>query len=126
MHECAVELVQAGFNPNELEFLRDKIRYIVNQTIKTTLEKYQIPLPLSTKAFIVPGKLFFFALLNDTTQVIMSSDPLGILKEGEIFYRSSQEILHPETHTFFNVMTGDVLVCYFPAYPETILLMYKF
>jgi hypothetical protein len=59
MHECAVELVQAGFNPNELEFLRDKIRYIVNQTIKTTLEKYQIPLPLSTKAFIVPGKHFF-------------------------------------------------------------------
>jgi hypothetical protein len=56
MHECAVELVQAGFNPNEFKFLRDKIRYIVNQTITTTIDKYQIPPPLSTKAFVVPGK----------------------------------------------------------------------
>jgi hypothetical protein len=62
MHECAVELVQAGFRPDELKFLRDKIRYIVNQTITTTVEKYQIPLPLSTKAFIIPGMSSFPSL----------------------------------------------------------------
>jgi len=56
MHENAVELVQAGFRPDKLKYLRDKIRYIINQTITTTVEKYQIPLQLTTKALIVPGE----------------------------------------------------------------------
>lgn len=59
-NECAMELLQAGFRPDELNFLRDKIRYIVNQTITTTVEKFQIPVPLSTKAFIIPGKSLVF------------------------------------------------------------------
>jgi hypothetical protein len=58
MHECAMELVQAGFRPDELKFLRDKIRYIVNQTITSTVEKCHIPLQLTTKGFIIPGKSF--------------------------------------------------------------------
>ena len=62
-----VELLQAGFHPEGLEYLRGKIRYIVQQTITTTVEKYQIPLPLSTKAFIVPGMWFFRAVVNVTT-----------------------------------------------------------
>jgi hypothetical protein len=41
------------------------------------------------------------------------SDPIGVLNEGEIFFRSSQQLLHPETCTLFNVVTGDVLVCHF-------------
>lgn len=94
-NECAMELLQAGFRPDELNFLRDKIRYIVNQTITTTVEKFQIPVPLSTKAFIIP-------------------DPLGVLREGEIFYRSSREILHPEMHTLFNVIVGNVLLGRYP------------
>jgi hypothetical protein len=110
MHECAMELIQAGFRPDELEYLCTKIRFIIQQTIKTTVEKYHIPIPLSTKAFIVPGKSD--SLISEHVLKFIS-DPLGILKEGEIFYRSSQEILNPDKQTLYNVVTGDVLVCPF-------------
>jgi hypothetical protein len=66
MYECAVELVQAGFRPDQLKYLRDKIRYIVNQTITSTVDKCHIPLSLSTKGFIVPGNSFFCLSQNAT------------------------------------------------------------
>jgi len=38
-------------------------------------------------------------------------DPLGVLEQGQIYYRSSNSMINPETQTLFNVVKGEVLVC---------------
>lgn len=55
MHETALEMIQSGFRPETAPFLRDKLRYITKEKITSTVEKYQIPLPQSLTAFVVPG-----------------------------------------------------------------------
>ncbi|KAF9469499.1 RNA dependent RNA polymerase-domain-containing protein, partial [Collybia nuda] len=96
MNETALEMIQSGFRPEKAPFLRDKLRYITREKITSTVEKYQIPLPQSLTAFVVP-------------------DPLGILEEGQVYYRSSQAMINPDTQTAFNVVTGDVLVGRYPV-----------
>ncbi|KAF8079235.1 RNA dependent RNA polymerase-domain-containing protein [Lyophyllum atratum] len=96
IHELALELIQAGFRPDKLANLNDKIRQIVQNTIKSIIEKFSIPLPESLGAFVVP-------------------DPLGILEEGEVYFRSSQSLTDPQTQTLFNVVTGDVLLGRYPV-----------
>ncbi|KAF8640931.1 hypothetical protein AX17_000578 [Amanita inopinata Kibby_2008] len=96
LQEFALELVQAGFRPTQLQILRDKIRYMIQQVIKSAVEKYCIPLSESLNALVVP-------------------DPLGVLKEGQIYYRSSQSMKDPETETLFNVLKGEVLVGRYPV-----------
>ncbi|THU93549.1 hypothetical protein K435DRAFT_967237 [Dendrothele bispora CBS 962.96] len=97
LHEYALELVQAGFNPRDNEILWDKIRWILKNTISSYIEKSRFPLPEGTgiEAFVIP-------------------DPLGVLKEGEIYYRSSNPMKDPETQTLFNVAKGPVLVYIYP------------
>ncbi|THU92070.1 hypothetical protein K435DRAFT_672820 [Dendrothele bispora CBS 962.96] len=93
LHESALELVQAGFNPRDNKILWDKIQWIVKQTISNYIEKSRFPLPEGTgiEAFVIP-------------------DPLGVLQEGEIYYRSSNPMTDPETQALFNVVKGPVLV----------------
>lgn len=38
------------------------------------------------------------------------ADPLGILNENEIYYRSSTPMRDPNTQTLFHVITGEMLV----------------
>ncbi|RDB19363.1 putative RNA-dependent RNA polymerase SHL2 [Hypsizygus marmoreus] len=95
-HEFALESLQAGFKPPEFKVLQDKMRYIMQQTISSTVEKFQIPLEQSLSAVIIP-------------------DPLGVLEPGEVYYRSSQSITDPVTQTTFNVLTGDVLLGRYPV-----------
>lgn len=59
MHKFALELIQAGFQPDSLKTLQEKIRYIVIQTIASIVEKFQIPLLQSLSGFIVPGVSYF-------------------------------------------------------------------
>lgn len=56
---------------------------------------------------------FFSREVVDLTKFAL--DPLGILKEGEIFYRSSRPQKDPRTEMLFHVLTGDVVVsfCHF-------------
>ena len=56
LQEFVLELIQAGFKPTELTVLRDKIRFVVQQTIDSAIEKYRIPLQESISAFVVPGR----------------------------------------------------------------------
>lgn len=56
LYECAVELVQAGFRPDQLKDLRDKLKKIIEMTIQDVIDKFQIPLPQSLSNFIIPGK----------------------------------------------------------------------
>jgi len=55
LHEVAIELLQSGFDPRENKLLQEKILYIMKGIIKTSVEKYRIPLPESAMSFIVPG-----------------------------------------------------------------------
>lgn len=59
LNEFTLELVQAGFHPSHSKILRDKLQYVIQQTIKTYVEKYRIPLPESLDGFVVPGTPFF-------------------------------------------------------------------
>ncbi|KAG5639652.1 hypothetical protein H0H81_008813 [Sphagnurus paluster] len=96
IHELTLELIQAGFRPDRLGLLMEKIRYIIKNVITSTIEKFSIPLPESLGAFVIP-------------------DPVGILEAGQVYYRSSQPLTDPETQTLFNVVTGDVLLGRYPV-----------
>jgi len=51
----AIELLQSGFHPRENKLLQEKIEYIIKGVIKSSTEKYRIPIAESVGAFIVPG-----------------------------------------------------------------------
>ncbi|KXN93164.1 hypothetical protein AN958_00088 [Leucoagaricus sp. SymC.cos] len=55
LYESALELVQSGFHPSTSKNLREKIKCIIEQAIKTYVEKYRVPLRESLDAFVVPG-----------------------------------------------------------------------
>ncbi|KAG5643296.1 hypothetical protein DXG03_001223 [Asterophora parasitica] len=107
LHELVVEVLQAGFHPTDLDLLRDKLRYVIKILIKTTIEKFLIPLKESIGAYVAP-------------------DPFGILKEGEVYYRSSQSLMDQETQTLFNTIIGDGLVGRYPIRVESDIQKVKF
>lgn len=53
----AFEMVQAGFHPRESQYLADKIKRIIESTIKSIVEKYRISINESLGAYVVPGML---------------------------------------------------------------------
>ncbi|KAJ7511698.1 RNA dependent RNA polymerase-domain-containing protein [Mycena galericulata] len=93
LQEQAIELIQAGFHPRTSMYLNDKMRYIIKNEIKSVVEKYKISLPESTAsdAFVIP-------------------DPLGVLRENEIYYRTSNPMKDPVTETLFQVLSGKVIL----------------
>ncbi|TFK66173.1 hypothetical protein BDN72DRAFT_158598 [Pluteus cervinus] len=95
VHENCLEFIQAGFHPSEVIPLRNKIRDVIRVAISSAVDKCRIPLSKSLGAFVIP-------------------DPIGVLKPGEIFYKSSQAIKDEGNQTFFNVVTGEVLVGRYP------------
>ncbi|KAJ7731214.1 RNA dependent RNA polymerase-domain-containing protein [Mycena metata] len=70
--ESAMDLMQAGFDPIKSPFLSKKLHSFIKSTMEAFLTRYRIPLVTSLEAFIIP-------------------DPTGLLKEGEVFYKSSRE-----------------------------------
>lgn len=97
MHEVACELIQAGFRPQTNDALRDKLEKILEMTCQAAVEEYRVPVPDSRgmNAFVVP-------------------DPLGVLKEGEIFYKASESFLDPQTSTLVSYIEGEVIVGRYP------------
>ncbi|KAG6883508.1 hypothetical protein C0993_005764 [Termitomyces sp. T159_Od127] len=87
LSEYVMELLQAGFHPKDSTLLKEKIRNLVKNRIQSIVEEFSIPLPESLNAFIVP-------------------DPLGVLKEGEVYYRSSVPIVNSVAQDVFNVLTA--------------------
>ncbi|KAG6856768.1 hypothetical protein H0H87_000946 [Tephrocybe sp. NHM501043] len=93
--ELTVELLQSDFTPMECKLVKDKLRYLLEHTISSIVDKFSIPLPESRAAFIVP-------------------DPLGVLGPGQVYYRCSQGFLNPETQMLCYTLTGKVLVGRYP------------
>ena len=56
LYECALELVQAGFRPDRLKDLHDKLKRIIEMMIQDVINRFQIPLPQSLSSFIIPSK----------------------------------------------------------------------
>lgn len=110
-----MEMIQAGFKPTQLKQLCEKIRSIAKLTIKSTVKKFRIALPDSkgSEAFAIPGPSY---ATTSVTPAYLLSDPLGILEEGHIYYRSSNGIKDNKTQTLFHVLTGPVIVSYDPAF----------
>ncbi|KDR85760.1 hypothetical protein GALMADRAFT_53536 [Galerina marginata CBS 339.88] len=95
LHEFAMELIQAGFHPETNKTLNDKIGWVIKKVISTSVEKYRIPIQESLGAYVVP-------------------DPLGVLKEGEIYFRFSRPRKDPKTEMLIHVLEGDVVVGRYP------------
>ncbi|KAJ6479270.1 RNA dependent RNA polymerase-domain-containing protein [Mycena vitilis] len=95
LHEQAVELIQAGFHPESSLYLNDKLRNVIKTEIKSVVDKYRISLPESTASEAL-------------------EDPLGVLKENEIYYRSSNPMKNPSTETLFQVLTGPIILGRYP------------
>ncbi|KAF5367171.1 hypothetical protein D9758_004049 [Tetrapyrgos nigripes] len=96
-HEYALEKIQAGFNPIYDMDLRDTVRFIEKNTVKNYMDKLRIPLPDGTavEAFAIP-------------------DPLGVLKEGQIYYKPSNPIKNTVTGLRIEVLEGEVLIGRYP------------
>ncbi|KAL1749286.1 RNA dependent RNA polymerase-domain-containing protein [Schizophyllum fasciatum] len=97
VHEQIVELLQAGFRPQDCEFLRVKMQMVLKMVCDSAVDEYRVPVPDSRglNAFVVP-------------------DPLGVLKEDQIFYKSSESFMDPETQTLVSVVEGQVIVGRYP------------
>ncbi|KAF8273854.1 RNA dependent RNA polymerase-domain-containing protein [Lactarius quietus] len=91
LHQTVLDLIQAGFHPQSSPYLHEKMRCVLKLAMNQFLKKYRIEVPQSAEAFIVP-------------------DPLGVLEEGQIHFKSSQELKDPLTETNVCSIRGPVLV----------------
>ncbi|CAL1694877.1 unnamed protein product [Somion occarium] len=91
LYESALELLQAGFTPSDCGFLLDKIRQILKQVLKSFLKEFRIVVPESAEALIIP-------------------DPHGVLKEGEIHFKSSKGLKDATMNFDPNQLFGEVLL----------------
>ncbi|KAH9948208.1 RNA dependent RNA polymerase-domain-containing protein [Amylocystis lapponica] len=98
MYELVLELLQSGFHPLGLSLLYEKLRYIIKKKIETYIQEYHIAVPRSAEAFIIPDPC----------------DP-PVLEEGQIHFKSSQNLKDPLEDISPNILTGDVLIYRNPA-----------
>ncbi|KAG9222124.1 hypothetical protein CCMSSC00406_0009575 [Pleurotus cornucopiae] len=90
-HETIVEAIQAGFKPNESHFLHEKLHTVFKYTIDNATKDYRLPVMQSTTAIMIP-------------------DPIGILEEGQVYFKPSNPFRHPVTGELLHQLEGDVLV----------------
>lgn len=102
IHELVLELIQAGFRPEESYTMQFKLKMIIETLVKTAVEKYRIPLLDSIAAWIIPDPS-----ANE-------NNPQGLLKENEIYFRSSQPMKDRDSELAYHVITGEVVVGRYP------------
>jgi len=112
LYQTVLELIQAGFKPQSSPVLFEKMRYVVQQAMNRYLEKYHLEVLQSAEAFIVPGALDV-SLSTPEVSICISinlADPFNVLEEGQIHFKSSQELGDPLTETNVYCVRGPVLV----------------
>ncbi len=112
LHQNVLELIQAGFNPRDSQYLYEKMRNVLKQANESHLKKYHIDVPQSAEAFIVPGVCSKRLSIKKFQCRANCTDPLGVLEEGQIQFRSSKELKDPLTETNVYSIRGPVLVCH--------------
>jgi RNA-dependent RNA polymerase len=113
LYSAVLELIQAGFDPRSSPILFEKMRYVVKQAMNRHLDKFHLEVRQSAEAFIVPGApgvtlCIFKSQL--TYRPINCPDPFNVLEEGEIHFKSSQELGDPLTESNVYCVRGPVLV----------------
>jgi hypothetical protein len=114
LYQMVLELIQAGFKPQSSPVLFEKMRYVVQQAMDRYLDKYHLEVCQSAEAFIVPGALDG-SLSTPKVSIYISInwlDPFNVLEEGQIHFKSTQELGDPLTETNVYCVRGPVLVGY--------------
>ncbi|KAF8897616.1 RNA dependent RNA polymerase-domain-containing protein [Infundibulicybe gibba] len=96
LEETAMTLLDSGFTPQECPILRQKIKSVIETSVKNYVETCRIDIPMSVTAFLVP-------------------DPLGILKPGEIFFKSSTTSIKVPNAFDTDILLGPVLLTRHPC-----------
>ncbi|RDX50511.1 hypothetical protein OH76DRAFT_1348782 [Lentinus brumalis] len=91
IHATVMDLLQSGFHPMKLQVLYDKLKKIVTDVIEGIIKDFHISVRLSAEAFIIP-------------------DPKGVLKEGEIHFKSTKDLKDPVEHSQPHIILGEVLI----------------
>jgi len=107
LEETVLVFLDSGFTPMKNPILAQKLRAVIKKTIKSHASKCRIVIPMSCAAFIVPGE---FLLSRRVLGGSQSSDPYGVLDEGEIHAKSSHRNLRLPNGDYSDRITGDVLV----------------
>ncbi|KAI0937310.1 hypothetical protein AcV5_005250 [Taiwanofungus camphoratus] len=94
--DTVLEMLQAGFHPLKLPILYDKLHTIIKMKIDDIIKDYKIVVPYSAEVFIIP-------------------DPFGVLEEGQIHFKSSQDLKDPLEDASPRTITGEVLIYRNPA-----------
>ncbi|KDQ60341.1 hypothetical protein JAAARDRAFT_126352, partial [Jaapia argillacea MUCL 33604] len=93
--ETAMGLLDSGFTPDSCHNLHDKLAAVRDKAVKSIVSRYQVHLTMCTTAWIVP-------------------DPHGVLKPGEIHFRSSsRNFMTPNGLT--DTVEGGVLLARHPC-----------
>lgn len=105
--ETLLDRLQAGFTPLKDYFVYDDLKWLIKQVMTSYIKDYHIVVPESAEAFIVPGMS-----CNEyhCLSLTRSADPYGVLEEGEIHFKSSQDLKDGCQHLHPKLVTGDVLV----------------
>ena len=110
LEETVMSFLDSGFHPASNSILAEKLHILVKNTVKSSMGKYRVKIPMSCSAFVVPGMCHFSDLSK--TYLVHTPDPLGVLQEGEIHVKSSQRcLIRPDGQKSERVV-GDVLVRY--------------
>ena len=55
LEETVMSLLDSGFMPQNLPFLREKLRQVIKGVIKKFVKNYRMEVPMSCSAWIIPG-----------------------------------------------------------------------
>jgi RNA-dependent RNA polymerase len=61
--ECAMALISGGMTPQNCQIVRDKLKALIESTIKNRCDDYHYPVPMSCSGIIVPGAIVMRQLL---------------------------------------------------------------
>lgn len=56
LEETVMYLLEAGFTPQKLPVLKEKLEKVIKPAIKRHIQSYRIDVPMSLTAFIIPGE----------------------------------------------------------------------
>ncbi|KAF9495388.1 hypothetical protein BDN71DRAFT_1589707 [Pleurotus eryngii] len=96
LEETVMYLLEAGFTPQKLPVLKEKLEKVIKPAIKRHIQSYRIDVPMSLTAFIIP-------------------DPFGILQPGEVYFKASHQNLASPSGIDTDLVLGDVLVTRHPC-----------
>ncbi|CAK5275618.1 unnamed protein product [Mycena citricolor] len=98
LEETVLYLLDSGFKPQDCSVLREKLSKVVDNCVKRYIDSFRIDLPIgmSAMAFLVP-------------------DELGVLGEGEFFFKSSRHDLQTGDGMPTDILIGPALITRHPC-----------